>query len=78
LIPLTPPLFFHFTLPLSFKLFHPVEDRGMVFWIPVAKFLVLDWGDIVDCGIGLLYRPASLSIVMGRYDNHLPKSTVSP
>ncbi len=26
----------------------------------VAKFLVPDWGDIVDYGIGLSYRPASL------------------
>jgi hypothetical protein len=27
---------------------------------PVAKFLVPERGNIVDCGIGLLHRPASL------------------
>ncbi len=34
---------------------------------PVAKFIVPDWTDKVDSGIGLSYRPARLHI--GRYDN---------
>jgi hypothetical protein len=43
-----------------------------------AKFLVPDWGDIVDVGIGLPYRPASLCGLVGRYDNLMPESTISP
>ncbi len=35
---------------------------------PVAKFLVPAWGDLVDSGIGLLYRPARHRIA-GRNDN---------
>jgi hypothetical protein len=34
----------------------------------VAKFIVLYWGDKVDYGIGLSYRPASLCSLTGRYD----------
>ncbi len=30
---------------------------------PVAKFLVHDWGDVVDPGIRLSYRPARLHTV---------------
>jgi hypothetical protein len=30
---------------------------------PVAKFIVPDWGDKVDSGIGLSYRPAKLHMV---------------
>jgi hypothetical protein len=29
-------------------------------YAPVAKFLVPEWGDIVDSGIGLLHRPDRL------------------
>jgi hypothetical protein len=29
-------------------------------YAPVAKFLVPEWGDIVDSDIGLLHRPARL------------------
>ncbi len=48
-------------------------------WIwPVAKFLVHDWGDIVDSGIGLSYRPARLHRLAGRYDNPMSESTISP
>jgi hypothetical protein len=41
----------------------------------VAKFLVPDWGIVVDSDIGLLYRPASQCSLEGRYDN--PESTTS-
>jgi hypothetical protein len=38
----------------------------------IAKFLVPDWGDIVDSGIGLSYWPAKLHrLVAGLYDNPL-------
>jgi hypothetical protein len=36
---------------------------------PVAKFIVPDWGDKVDSGKGLSYRPAKLHRLAGRYDN---------
>jgi hypothetical protein len=37
--------------------------------------ILIPWlGDIVDNVIGLLYRPASLSGRMGRYNNPMPKS----
>ncbi len=39
---------------------------------PVPKFIV------PDSGIGLSYRPASLCSLAGRYDNHMPESTISP
>ncbi len=45
----------------------------------VAKFVVPDWRDIVDSGMGLLsYRPARLHRLAGRYDNLMPESTISP
>jgi hypothetical protein len=33
---------------------------------------------LVDSGIWMLYRPASLCRLEGRYDNPLPESTISP
>jgi len=45
---------------------------------PVAKFIVPDWGDKVDSGIGVSYRPAKLHRLEGRYDNPMPESTISP
>jgi hypothetical protein len=44
---------------------------------PVAKFIVLDWYK-VDSGIGLLYRPARLHSLAGRYNKLMPESTISP
>ncbi len=44
----------------------------------VAKFIVPDWGDKVDAGIGLSYLPARLHGLAGRYDNPMPESTISP
>jgi hypothetical protein len=45
----------------------------------LAKFIVPDWGDKVDHGIGLSYRPAAgLHRLEGRYDNPMPESTLSP
>jgi hypothetical protein len=43
-----------------------------------AKFLVPDWGDIVDSGIGLSYRPARLHRLAGRYDKPMLELTISP
>ncbi len=45
------------TLPLS--LYIPLLWQHNT---TVAKFIVLDWGDKVDSGIGLSYRPAAGSI----------------
>jgi hypothetical protein len=44
----------------------------------LAKFIVPERGDIVDFGIGLSYRPASLCSLAGRYDNPMLESTLSP
>jgi hypothetical protein len=53
---------------------HPVGG----YWLgPVAKFLVPDWGDKVDSGIGLSFRSARLHRLAGRYNNPMPKSTKS-
>jgi hypothetical protein len=52
------------------------------FWTsrsPVAKFIVPVLGDIVDSGIGLSYRPASLcNPLAGRYNNPMPELILSP
>jgi hypothetical protein len=39
------------------------------------KFMVPDWGDQVNSGIGLSHWPLSY---MGRYDNPMPETTISP
>ncbi len=44
---------------------------------PEAKCKVLEWGDKVDSGIGLSYRPAGLHRLADRYDNPMPTSTLS-
>ncbi len=41
----------------------------------VAKFIVNDWGDKVNSGVGLSYRPARLHRLVGRFDNRMPEST---
>ncbi len=38
----------------------------------IAKFVVPDWGDKVDSGTELSYRPPGY---IGRYDNPMPEST---
>jgi hypothetical protein len=43
-----------------------------------AKFLVHNWGDIVNSGIGLSYQPACLCSLAGRYDNPMSETTISP
>ncbi len=43
----------------------------------VAKFIVPEWGDIVDSGIGLSYWPVRLCSLVGQYANHMPESTLS-
>ncbi len=50
--------------------------RQTIIRMPVAKSLV--WGDKVDSGIGLSYRPASLCSRAGQYDNPMPGLTLSP
>ncbi len=50
-------------LGVSFMLHHNSESP-----LPVAKFIVPDWGDKVDSGIGLSYRPARQHLLAGRYD----------
>jgi hypothetical protein len=44
---------------------------------PVAKFIVPDWGDKVDSGKWLSYRPAWLHRLAGQYDNPMTESTLS-
>jgi hypothetical protein len=39
----------------------------------VVEFIDPDWGDKVNSGIGLSYRPARLHGLAGRYDNPLPE-----
>ncbi len=43
----------------------------------VAKFIVPEWGDEVDFGTGLSFRPANLYSLAGRCDNPMPGSTLS-
>jgi hypothetical protein len=45
--------------------------------VAVAKFLTLS-GGVVDSGIRLSLRPASLCSLADRYDNPMPESTISP
>jgi hypothetical protein len=44
---------------------------------PATKFIVPDWGDKADSGIGLSYRPARLHKLAGQYDHPMPESTKS-
>ncbi len=44
----------------------------------VARFIVPDWGDKVNSGTGLSYRPASLCSLTGLYENPMPESTLAP
>ncbi len=37
-----------------------------------------NWGDKVNSGIGLSYRPARIHGMAGRYDNPMPELTLSP
>ncbi len=43
----------------------------------VDKFIGPYWGDKVDYGIGLSYRPATLCSLMVQYNNPMPLSTLS-
>jgi hypothetical protein len=54
------------------------DSRSVLTFPPdtVVEFIVPEWGDKVDSGIGLTYRSASLCSLAGRYDN--PMSTASP
>jgi hypothetical protein len=44
----------------------------------VVKFIVPDWGDKVNSGIGLSCRPARLHRLAGRYGNLTPETTITP
>jgi hypothetical protein len=43
-----------------------------------SKFIVPDWGAKVDSGRGLSDRAARVHRLAGRFDNPMPKSTISP
>jgi hypothetical protein len=47
--------------------------------MPETQFLVPDWGGYskIDYGVGLLYWPARLHRMAGRYDNPMPWLTLS-
>jgi hypothetical protein len=49
------------------------QDTGGFRTSTGAKFIVPDWGDKVDSGIGLLYRPARLHRFEGLHDNVMPE-----
>ncbi len=55
-----------------------LREYELAFVSKIAKFIVPDWGDKVDSGIGLSYRPAGLHRLTGRYDYPMPESTISP
>ncbi len=62
-----------------YKVSEPIPLYPVVYGTDtVAKFIVHDWGDIVDSGIELSYRPASQCSLSGRYDNPMPESSLSP
>jgi hypothetical protein len=43
-----------------------------------AKFIVPDWGDKADSGIGLSYRTARLHTLVARYNNPMPGQLYPP
>jgi hypothetical protein len=45
---------------------------------PETQFIVPNWRDKVDYGIGLSYRKVRLHRLAGRYDNPMPLSTLFP
>jgi hypothetical protein len=57
---------------------NPMPESETLDLPSVAKFIVPDWGDKVNSGKGLSYLPAKLHRLAGRYDNPMPKSTISP
>jgi hypothetical protein len=64
---------------LNIFIMYAEHDMRLQNPLPAAKFIVPDWGDKVDSGIGLLFRgPARLHRLAGRYDNPMQKSTISP
>ncbi len=57
----------------------PVATRTQTTTTEV-KFLVPDWGEIVDYGVGLSYWPAVAFVAWRRAGtySHMPESTISP
>ncbi len=48
-------------------------------WCLSSSQILSPWlRDVVDCGLGLSYRPASLCSLASRYDNPRPQSALSP
>jgi hypothetical protein len=52
---------------------YEIFARHLFYQLPVAEFIDPDWGDKVNTGIGLWYRPARLHGPAGRYDNPIPE-----
>jgi hypothetical protein len=69
--PLHPSLSFWFVMVIGFLLVFPDSPPLLQWgWLSVAKFLVRNWGDIVDSRIGLSYHPPDfLGWRAGQYDN---------
>jgi hypothetical protein len=65
-----------FCAPKNVQLKKRERDRLNLFAVKllckVTKFLVPDWGDIIDSGIGLSYRTARLHRLAGRYEKVVP------
>ncbi len=55
-----------------------VQNRLLQRERPVAKFIVVDWGDKVNSGIELSYRSARLHWLAGLYDNPIRRSQLYP
>jgi hypothetical protein len=48
-----------------------MSKKSLSAWLTSeAQFRVPDWGDKVDYGIGMSYRPVRLHWLAGWYDNH--------
>ncbi len=62
-------------VPSKFKIVYYI---WLTPWTPETEFIDPDWGDKVNSGIGLSYRPARLHWLADRYDNPMPELTLSP
>jgi hypothetical protein len=71
---------FNGSFPVSFITSPPVDSslNFCAFFRPVSKFIVPDWGDIVDSGIGLSYGSPGYIGRQGRYRTTLCRSQLYP
>jgi hypothetical protein len=61
------------------KEYHKKSSESFVSIMLICCQILSPWlGDIVASGIALLFWPASLCSLAGRYDNPMPESTISP